>query len=215
MCGTPQRPPRSSPTNCQELVLCSLQAAGRTGKKGFRRAGRQVVSKGFTGLLAQAHARGKGRQQRLPNMAASDESISQEEFKRRAAAVHKQAQLGQLRRARQALTASALEPKTEKTSAQLTDPARRPPTPTTPLPGAVSSFPSQSPMQLDKALVAPSARSHGRGLAKDAPDTANKKLDDPMTTDLWRNPAAPLARCEMLEPVARGIAVGRMMALPR
>ena len=201
------------------LLLFTPEAAGRAGRREFDERVAKWSRGDFKGLLAQAHARGKGHQKGFPDKAASDEPMPKEELKRRATAAHKQVQLGQLRRGRQALTAPALAPKTEETFTQLTDPARRPPTLTAPLPDGVSSLRPQAPIQLDRALFASSARSLGKGLAKDALGTSNEHvkvmLDDPVTTDMWCNAAAQLARGEVPEPVARGIAIGRMTALDK
>ena len=72
---------------------------------------------------------------------------------------------------------------------------------------------------MDRALFASSARSLGKGLAKDALGTSSEHvkamLDDLVTTDLWCNTAAHFARGEVPEPIAQGIPIGRVTALDK
>ena len=89
------------------VFLFTPEAAGRAGRREFDERVAKWSRGDFKGLLEQAHARGKGHQKGFPDKAVSDEPMPKEGLKRRAAAAHKQIQMGQFRRGCQGLTAPA------------------------------------------------------------------------------------------------------------
>ena len=124
---------------------------------------------------------------------------------------------GELSRARQLLTAAELAPGNEDTWRALTDPARRPPEPRTPIPRAVVEQRSAGQVQLGPTAVAAALRDARRGGAAGLSGMRAEHLKillaDVPALELLAFAATELANAHVPADIATGLALARLTAL--
>ncbi|OLP97981.1 132 kDa protein [Symbiodinium microadriaticum] len=124
---------------------------------------------------------------------------------------------GELSRARQLLTAAEIAPGNEDTWRALTDPARRPPEPRTPIPRAVVEQRSAGQVQLGPTAVAAALRDARRGGAAGLSGMRAEHLKillaDVPALELLAFAATELANAHVPADIATGLALARLTAL--
>ena len=194
------------------LLLRRTRAQGKAGRKELETRMDSVLRGDWDMLLQEARRsahQGPARRRSAPD----DDSTLRRE---RACTL---VRLGEVSRARQALTSPALALGNEATLRELQDPALRPPALTEELPEEAMSLRPETPLQLDNNFLIRALRGARRGSAPGLSGTRAEHLkvllEDEHTWDLFSQLANAYARGEVPEDIAAGLSMGRLTALSK
>eukprot|EP00435_Cladocopium_sp_Y103_P003690 s4199_g1.t1 len=167
---------------------------------------------GWQALLRAAHhPSGAGR---APATIPLDSDIE-----RRCRQACAQVRAGDLSRARSTLTSAALAPGTADTLAALTDPTRRPPALTRPLPDVIPGFQPEVSVHLSQGDVAESLRTAKRGAAPGLSGASMEHykllLESDEGLQLFTHAVNQLANAAVPGPILRALALARLTALSK
>lgn len=190
------------------MLLRRTASSGAAGRAEYQRRLAAFNAGEWPALLAEARA----AQRPPPNMDAP----SREAVRARACA---QVQRGELSRARQTLTSSALAPGNAATLQALTDPARRPLRPHRPFPTDLLSFQPPCPLHLTTAQVATALRTSKKGsaagLSGATADHYKLFLEDEEALALFSHSANLLANASVPPAVLSALSLSRRTALQK
>ena len=188
------------------LLLRPSGKVGKAGKAAFLDRARRFEAGEWTSLLHES--RGEA-----PTPSTQPAAAERPATARADALVR----LGEVSRARLALTSRGLAPGTQATLAELRDTTLRPRELSAPLPAEVFGFDPAAPLQLERATLVAALRSAGRGSAADLGGLRYEHLrvllDDPAAWGIFCDFAAAFARAEVPAEIGPALGLGRLTAM--
>lgn len=170
----------------------------------------------WSALHAAAHSAAALGPGRTRSGAAAGADALADSRRRRAC---RQVRTGDLSRARATLTSSALAPGDQTTLAALTDPIRRPPALTRPVPDNLRTFQPPAPVRITELDLVESLRTAKRGAAPGLSGATMEHyklfLEDAESLQLFTHAINQIAQAAAPEPVLTAIAMARLTALQK
>ena len=193
------------------MILHRTASSGQTGKDELDSRRAKFEAGAWSDLL---HACRSAAQRRGHQRRELDPQQALEQALDRATALIRQ---GALSKARQVLSSRGLAPGNATTLAELTDPVRRPPSPTMQMPPAAHDFRPAAPLTLNRRIWADCVRGAPKGSSSSLSgatfELLKLALDDEATLDLQATVAEQYAGGNIPTSIAQALGLGRMTAL--
>jgi len=154
------------------MLLRRTSVQGHVGKEEFNSRFERFEQGRWTELLEEAAAAAQGQVRDRQHRQDSTEQLRAQKLERANALVKS----GALSKARQCLSSGSLAPGDAATLAELTNPTRRPPAPTTPMPQEARTYQPRVPVQLDRKIWADTLRTASKGFSASLSGTTFEML---------------------------------------
>eukprot|EP00438_Fugacium_kawagutii_P010347 Skav210918 [mRNA] locus=scaffold4127:55750:56535:+ [translate_table: standard] len=194
------------------LLLHQSGAPGHSPRGALHRRIDAFHAGAWSALHAAAHAAAPA----TPGARTSTDTAPEVARRHRAC---RQVRLGDLSRARATLTSSPLAPGDQTTLNALTDPTRRPPALTRPLPDHLHRFQPQAPLRSNETDLAASLRTAKRGTAPGLSDATMEHykvlIEDAESLQHLAHAVTLLAQAAVPQPILEALALARLTALQK